>query len=293
MTTSSMTGFARVTGHCAGFRISMEIKSVNGRGLDPRIRVPSMLDGFDLVLKKHIAKMLHRGSVSLTLSLESEKGEDSFQINEDRLSQLIAFSTRIHRTSGLATQLDGLLALPGVIGVGQANLDEDGRAFLEAELLVLLDKGLKDLVESRLREGRSLHCLLEGQIDEIAQLIAEAEESADADIHAIRDRLKVRIASLLDQNSLDLDRMEQELAILALRHDVREELDRLNAHVKEARTLLMTDGPKGRRLDFLAQEFNREANTLCSKAAGTGLTRIGLALKTIIDQFREQVQNVE
>ncbi len=293
MTISSMTGFARATGHCVGFHASMEIKSVNGRGLDIRVRVPSMLDGFDLTLKKQIGKILHRGSVSMNLSLVSEKGEDSLQINEDRLSQLVSLSTRMHRTTGLVSQLDGLLALPGVVGPGQADLDENSRTALEEELLELADKALKELVESRSREGGSLQLLLEGQIDEIEGLTLQAEQSADADISAIRDRLKTRIASLLDQNGLDPDRMEQELALLTLRHDVREELDRLVAHVKEARVLLNADGPKGRKLDFLAQEFNREANTLSSKSAGTGLTRIGLDLKAVIDQLREQVQNVE
>lgn len=293
MTISSMTGFARATGHCVGFHASMEIKSVNGRGLDIRVRVPSMLDGFDLTLKKQIGKILHRGSVSMNLSLVSEKGEDSLQINEDRLSQLVSLSTRMHRTTGLVSQLDGLLALPGVVGPGQADLDEDSRTALEAELLELADKALKELVESRSREGGSLQLLLEGQIDEIERLTLQVEQSADADIFAIRDRLKTRITSLLDQNGLEPDRMEQELALLTLRHDVREELDRLVAHVKEARVLLNAEGPKGRKLDFLAQEFNREANTLCSKSAGTGLTRIGLDLKAVIDQLREQVQNVE
>lgn len=293
MTISSMTGFARATGHCVGFHASMEIKSVNGRGLDIRVRVPSMLDGFDLTLKKQIGKILHRGSVSMNLSLVSEKGEDSLQINEDRLSQLVSLSTRMYCTTGLVSQLDGLLALPGVVGPGQADLDENSRTALEEELLELADKALKELVESRSREGGSLQLLLEGQIDEIERLTLQAEQSADADISAIRDRLKTRIASLLDQNGLDPDRMEQELALLTLRHDVREELDRLVAHVKEARVLLNADGPKGRKLDFLAQEFNREANTLSSKSAGTGLTRIGLDLKAVIDQLREQVQNVE
>lgn len=293
MTISSMTGFARVDDICAGYRAHIEIKAVNGRGLDVRARVPSILDGFDLVLKKRARSHLHRGNVSVTLTLAHDDAESSLQINEDRLSRLIALSQKMSGDTGLVTHLDGLLALPGVLGSSQPGLDEDSRQELEASLLELIDKAFDKLNKSRSLEGESLGGHLHSLIDEIARLTERAGQMAEAQPAMIRDRIAVRLSALLDKKDLDPDRLEQEVALLALKHDIREELDRLTAHIQQARTLLSDPGPKGRRLEFLSQEFNREANTLCAKSAGTELTRIGLDLKATIDQFREQILNVE
>ncbi len=290
----SMTAFARADVEHAGWRGIFEVKSVNGRGLEVRVRVPAILDGFDIHLRKHAGTRLGRGTVFVNLTLQETDPASDFKIDEARLARLVALAGTLRDRPEIApARLDGLMRLPGVIESGSKPLDRDERAALEAVLHDAFDEALGALIEAREREGRALEEALGHALGRIDELVARAESAAAARLPAIRDRLAARLAELIDMNRIDPRRLEEEAALLALKLDVREEIDRLEAHLAEARSLIAGGSPVGRRLDFLAQEFNREANTLCAKASDTGLTRIGLALKAAIDQFREQVQNVE
>jgi len=290
----SMTGFARRSTRHIGFEARIEIKSVNARGLDTRVRVPAILDGFDIRIRKRVSTRLARGAVSVSLTLEADEESGGVRIDELRLASLISAAHRFESYPGvLPARIDGLLRLPGVVTADPPPLEDEPRAELEEALLTLLDEALAGLEESRAREGAELARLLCGQIDAIGTLVEEARAAEGARPETIRARLEARISELLEGRSFDEGRLEQEVAVLAVKQDVREELDRLDAHLAEARNLISAGSPAGRRLDFLAQEFNREANTLCSKSADTALTRKGLALKSAIEQFREQCQNVE
>ena len=294
MTLKSMTGFARASGQAHGYRWTWEIKSVNGRGLDVRCRVPSIIDGMDIRARQQIGKRLGRGNVSANLDMRREAEDSEIAVNEGRLEQLLAVVQRFGDREGITpARLDGLLAVKGVIEVADTVLDDDERAGLETELLKGLDTTLGRLVEARAGEGDRLAPVLTGLLDDIAGLIDQAAASAGAQPDAVRDRLAGQIGDLLEAGTVPEERLAQEVAVLAAKADVREELDRLGAHLTDARALMGGDGPVGRRLDFLAQEFNREANTLCAKSADKELTRLGLELKTVIDRFREQVQNIE
>ena len=290
----SMTAFARADVEHAGWHGSFEVKSVNGRGLDVRVRVPAILDGFDIHLKKHVGKRLDRGTVFVNLTLRESDQADDFKIDEARLARLVALAGTLRdRPEIEPARLDGLMRLPGVIESGLKPLEKEDRAALETVLHEAFDGVLSALIEAREREGDALEEALEQALGRIAELTARAEGCAAARLPAIRDRLAIRLGELLDADRIDPRRLEEEVALLALKLDVREEIDRLRAHLVEARSLIAGGSPVGRRLDFLAQEFNREANTLCAKASDTDLTQTGLALKAAIDQFREQVQNVE
>ncbi len=290
----SMTAFARADVEHAGWRGVFEVKSVNGRGLDVRVRVPAILDGFDIHLRKHAATRLDRGTVFVNLTLQESDQMDDFRIDEARLARLVALAGALKDRSEIApARLDGLMRLPGVIENGSRSLGKDDRAALEAVLHDAFDAALGALIAARGREGDALEDALGRALEQIAELVIRAESAAAARLPAIRDRLAARLAEIIDKNRIDPRRLEQEVALLALKLDVREEIDRLKAHLAAARSLIAGGSPVGRRLDFLAQEFNREANTLCSKSSDTELTQIGLALKAAIDQFREQVQNVE
>ena len=282
----SMTAFARADVEHAGWHGSFEVKSVNGRGLDVRVRVPAILDGFDIHLKKHAGTRLDRGTVFVNLTLRESDQADDFKIDEARLARLVALAGTLRdRPEIEPARLDGLMRLPGVIESGLKPLEKEDRAALETVLHEAFDGVLSALIEAREREGDALEEALEQALDRISELTARAEGCAD--------RLAIRLGELLDADRIDPRRLEEEVALLALKLDVREEIDRLRAHLVEARSLIAGGSPVGRRLDFLAQEFNREANTLCAKASDTDLTQTGLALKAAIDQFREQVQNVE
>lgn len=294
MTLKSMTGFARASGQAHGYRWTWEIKSVNGRGLDVRCRVPSIIDGLDIRARQQIGKRLGRGNVSANLDMRREAEQSEIAINEGRLEQLLAVVQRFGDREGITpARLDGLLAVKGVIEVADTVLDDDQRAGLETALLEGLDTTLGRLVEARAGEGDRLAPVLTGLLDDIAGLIDQAAGSAGTQPDAIRDRLANQIGDLLEGGTVPDERLAQEVAVLAAKADVREELDRLGAHLTDARALMGGDGPVGRRLDFLAQEFNRETNTLCAKSSDKELTRLGLELKTVIDRFREQVQNIE
>ncbi len=291
---SSMTGFSRIEAHGpAGEATSWELRSVNGKGFDLRLRLPAGFDALEPELRNRAKARFSRGSVGANLSVERPGGLVPVRIDEDRLGAYAA-RARALVDAGLAAppSADGLLALKGVLVSEDAGAPGEDDAALQEAVLGAFDAALEALAASRALEGEALERLLRGHVDEIERLTAEAADNPAAGAEAIRDRLAVRLDELLPKG-YDADRLAQEAALLATRADVREEVDRLNGHVEAARALLRDGSPCGRKLDFLAQEFNREANTLCSKSADRSLTGTGLALKAVVDQLREQVQNVE
>ncbi|MFQ5563473.1 MAG: YicC/YloC family endoribonuclease [Parvularculaceae bacterium] len=294
MTISSMTGFARADGAHEERRWTWEVKSVNGRGLEVRCRLHGELGHLEADLRKAIARVFSRGSFNVSLFLREEAGAHRHRINERALEMVLAMIERVRaRTPCEKPRAEGVLALPGVIEAENGEQDEEAQAAFVAALMASFATAVTALDKGRREEGARLAVIVQEQLDEVARLTAKARASADAAPAVIRDRLAQQLADLLAGAGLPDERLAQEAALLAVRADIREELDRLKGHVAAARTLIGEGGRVGRRLDFLTQEFNREANTLCSKAADMELKRIGLDLKTVIDQMREQVQNIE
>jgi uncharacterized protein (TIGR00255 family) len=294
MALSSMTGFAESSGGHGGIAWRWEAKSVNGRGLDLRLRTPPGLDGIEAPARKLAATRFIRGSLQVQLSLEPQEGARGLKIDTVALAAAVSIAREIAAETGLApARADGILALKGVIVADDAApLDEAARAHRDAAILESLSLAFDALARERLNEGAKLHAILTAQLDEIETLVAQAGALAAAQPAALKQRLQAQMQELLGAG-LPEERLAQEAALLAARADVREELDRLSAHVADARAMLKNGQGVGRKLDFLAQEFNREANTLCSKSSDIALTRLGLALKAVIDQLREQSQNVE
>ncbi len=294
MSISSMTGFARRDGSVAGYRYAWEIRSVNGRGLDLRIRVPAGWDGVEAKARAKAGEALGRGNVTAGLQLSREGSSSTFRIDTALLDALVATAARYATAEGLRPASVGdLLGVKGVVEVVESVPGEEERQAIETALAEAFAATLKDFVVARRQEGKALATILGGKIDEIERLVREAEAQPARTPEAIRARLEDQLAVLVAREDLDPARLHQEAALIATRADVREEIDRLKAHIAQARELLASPQAVGRRLDFLAQEFNRETNTLCSKSNDTALTRIGLALKALVDQFKEQVQNVE
>ncbi|MGY6663320.1 MAG: YicC/YloC family endoribonuclease [Glycocaulis sp.] len=292
---SGMTGFARATSSGDFGTLSAEARSVNGRGLDMRLRLPDGTGHLEAEARSRIKAAFERGSVSINISLEKPADiEAAVHIDEARL-RILALAGRDLVAKGLAAppRIDGLLALRGVIvSEDQSGRQEVDTGQSDAAVLSVLDEAVAALKSARQDEGAQLKTVLEAQISEIEALKQQAASHPAAGAEAIRERLKQKIDDLLP-SGIDPDRLAQEAAILAVKADVREEIDRLTGHVEAARGLLAGGSPCGRKLDFLAQEFNREVNTLCSKSSDRGLTEIGLAMKHVVDQFREQVQNLE
>jgi uncharacterized protein (TIGR00255 family) len=287
-----MTGFARSAGAEAGRGWSWELRSVNGRGLDVRLRLPPGLEAQEAGFRQVIAGALRRGSVQAQLAW-SEAATAGVTVRVEVLDRLLtlalALAARI--PGALPPRAEALLALPGVLRAGEAEAVSDVSI---AAVRAGLDEALAALLAARGEEGARLGEVLAGQINTIATLATAARLQAAGQHIAQQRRLHESLRSLLGEDaSVDPARLAQELALLASRADVREELDRLDSHIGQARALLAEGAGVGRRLDFLVQEFNREANTLCSKSATTALTEIGLKLKAVIEQFREQVQNIE
>ncbi|WP_370674558.1 YicC/YloC family endoribonuclease [Pleomorphomonas sp. PLEO] len=294
MPLKSMTGFARVDGSAAGNRFAWELRSVNGRGLDLRLRLPTGFDAVEVAVRRKASEALARGNVSINLTVTRETSAQTFRIDENLLSALIDTARRYSGTPGIReASLDGLLAVRGVVELVEAAPDEDSAKAFEAELVAAFGRVLTDFQASRASEGLALTRILGEQVDEVARLVTEVEALPARTPEVIRDRLEEQLAALLSREDIDPQRLHLEAALIATRADVREEIDRLKAHIAQARELMASDAAVGRRLDFLAQEFNRESNTLCSKSNDTALTRIGLSLKAVVDQFKEQVQNVE
>ena len=300
VTLASMTGFARHAGSHDNASFVWEIRSVNGRGLDLRLRLPAGLDGLEPVLREAAGKRLKRGNVSATLTLKRES-QAAMMVDEAALEgflrHALALSERI--PGAMVPRAEALLALPGVIRPALAeDVADDSEATrqeaLAATLAAGFDVALAALDRARRDEGARLAAIAADLLDAIRRLVAVARAHAPEQAAQHRARLQSALADLLgDADPVPQERLAQEIALLATKSDVREELDRLDAHVEAAQVLLAEPAPVGRRLDFLMQEFNREANTLCSKSASLELTAIGLDLKATIEQLREQVQNIE
>ena len=295
MSVVSMTGFARGEGQAPGTDWTWEVTSVNGRNLNVRCRLPGGMEALEQPVRAVVSERFKRGHIAVNLQTSPSEGQATVRVNREVLDQVCALARELEDSAGLAPpRPDGLLALRGVIEVVEADETEEARQGREAAMIRSLAEALDELVAMRRQEGERLAEVLSSQLDEIARLAAAGAACAAAQPQTIRARLKEGVAAVLEAApALSEERLAQEAAILIAKADVREELDRLQAHVAAANQLLQAGGPAGRRLDFLAQEFNREANTLCAKSADVELTHLGLELKAVIDQFREQVQNIE
>ena len=295
MALSSMTGFARGHGVCGSYTWAWEIKSVNGKGLDLRLRMPPGWDAIEVPIRSRAAETLARGSIQANLTVDRAGAPPVVRVNSAVLEAILATARQLAtQIDASPPSIDGLLALKGVIEVGDAEEREDERRTAEAAVTAGFSEVIGALAEMRRQEGTALGRVLLLRLDEIAAFTARAERSPGRRPEAVRARLAEQVATLVGQSDrFDPDRLHQEAILIATKADVREELDRLAAHVAQAQSLIGQGGPIGRRLDFLAQELNREANTLCAKANDVELTNIGLELKAAVEQFREQVQNVE
>ncbi|WP_018390323.1 YicC/YloC family endoribonuclease [Ancylobacter sp. FA202] len=295
MTLASMTGFARTQGISGAWSWAWELKSVNGKGLDVRLRLPGGWDSVEAGLKQSAARALSRGNVNANLSLTRADPEVSVRVNEHVLRTIALSVRRVAEELGAPpVQLESLIGLKGVLEISEAQESEASRMALEADVVAGFQQALSELAAMRAQEGAALGLVLSERLDGIAALTAAAEANPSRRPEAIRAKLADQLRVLMDTGaSFDSDRLHQEALMMASKVDVREELDRLVAHVAAARAMLVEGGAIGRRLDFLAQEFNRETNTLCSKANDVSLTAIGLELKGLVEQFREQVQNIE
>lgn len=291
-----MTGFARAAASDEAFTWTWEARSVNGRSLDLRCRVPPGFDALEPAARAAAAKRFSRGNLNLTLGVERKSGAARIVVNRELLHQVLDLVKELQgRVDAAPPRLDGLLAVRGVIETAETEEEpEEARAAREAAMLATLDAALDQLRAARAAEGRALAKTMLAHLDEIEALTQQAAAQATAQPAALKARLEAQLAELLgSQPPLQPERLAQEVALLATRADVREELDRLDAHIRAARAMLNESGAVGRRLEFMAQEFNREANTLCSKSADIALTRTGLALKAAIDRLREQAANIE
>jgi uncharacterized protein (TIGR00255 family) len=295
MTLASMTGFARSAGNSGDYGWAWELKSVNGKALDVRLRMPTGYDHLEIQSRNAIQNSFKRGNIQASLSIANGKQHEKLSINSEVLDQYLALAQDLHRKlGGEPPRVDNLLVMRGVLEVIVPPIDEAEQMARDNGILSSLDEAVIALNTARLEEGGRLKQTLVDQVTRIAELTQAATVNPARSAEAIKLRLKDQIAKLLEtSNSFDPDRLHQEAVIIATRADIQEEIDRLVAHVAAARELLISKEPVGRKLDFLAQEFNREANTLCSKAGDKSMSAIGLELKTIIDQLREQVQNIE
>ena len=296
MTVMSMTGFARIDGADDGATWFWEIRTVNGRGLDVRLRLPAGADQVELPARELVSKRLTRGNVTLQLNQRRTVSGSAVMVNETALNQVLEVARDLReRFDAPPPTVEGLLGLRGVLDTVEVEDPEDVVAARTAAQLADLEKGLDALVAARAGEGRRLGEIVEQQLHGISRIIETVAASPARTPAAISLRLGDAIKRLLDEKaaSFDTDRLHQEAVLLATKADVEEELQRLRAHVAAARDLLISEGAIGRRLDFLTQEFNREANTLCSKSNDVEVTKLGLELKSTIEQMREQVQNIE
>jgi uncharacterized protein (TIGR00255 family) len=293
---SGMTGFGRSEGVSQDVAWVWEARSVNGRNLDVKFRTPPGMDSLEPRIREACAKRFKRGSIQVSLSAKKETANTApkLQINQEVLSFYLAEGQALIDGGKVAPpSWDGLLSLRGVVETSDVVEADEVKAQREVAIIAGLDVALDALQDARRTEGRVLHKLFSDIFDRIATVSATAEAAAEDQVHAIRDRVKKRAAELLGETPYDEQRLLQEAAALALKADVREELDRLSSHVDEARKLLLGGGDIGRKLEFLAQEFHRESNTLTAKAAAMPLTRAGLELKATVDQLKEQAANVE
>ncbi|MCT6838878.1 MAG: YicC family protein [Bifidobacteriales bacterium] len=290
MSLQSMTGFARHLRNSAGAQISWEIKSVNGKGLDVRFRLPAGFEAVEQKARALFSQHFKRGNFQAALTVDRSAGDARALINEPLLRELAGVAAQLRADFGLAPSTpEGLMALRGVLEAPQDVLTDEDQAEIEAAVLAVLDETLVQLARNRETEGKALGDILSTQIDAVERLTGEARRDPSRTLDAVRSRLAAQVAP----PALDEARLHMEAAFLATKADIQEELDRLEMHVAAARTLLRDGNGVGRKLDFLTQEFNREANTLCSKSNAASITSIGLDLKAVVDQLREQIQNLE
>jgi uncharacterized protein (TIGR00255 family) len=295
MALSSMTGFARGHGVSGSYAWSWEIKSVNAKGLDLRLRLPPGWDAVEVPARKNATEKLSRGTVYANLAVERKGVAPTVKVNEPVLAAVLATLKSLSgKVDSQKPTLDGILALKGVIEVTEEDEREEDRRAAETAIIAGFDRLLADLILMRREEGATLGRLLSARLDEIAALSARAEAAPGRKPEAIKARLAEQVATLLSASTrFDSDRLHQEAILIASKADIREELDRIASHLEQVRKMIADGGPIGRRLDFLAQELNRESNTLTAKANDVDLTNIGLELKSVVEQFREQVQNLE
>ena len=295
MNLKSMTGFGRADGGMGPVSWTWEVRSVNGRGLDVRLRLPPGSDGLEPRIREAVGRRFTRGSLNVALQVQRDTGATEIRLNESALEQVLKAAEHIQHLTGCERpRVEGLLALKGVLEVVEPVEDEAATRQRQDAMIASLEEALTELEEARGAEGRRLSSVLANQLTEVERLVGIVTASPSRTPQAIAARLGEQIRRLVDTSvALDADRLHQEAVLIATRADVEEELQRLTAHVAAARELISSNGPAGRKLDFLTQEFNREANTLCSKANAADVTRAGLELKALIDQMREQVQNIE
>ena len=295
MALSSMTGFARSHGTSGPYAFEWELKSVNAKGFDFRMRLPPGWDDVETAARKRATELLSRGTVYANLTVKRTGAASIVRINEDVLASILKVAAEISaRTDAVAPSVDGLLGIKGVIEVVEPESDEAEMQAARAAVSASFEQALRSLIDRRKREGVALGQILGQRMDEMGRLAKQAEEAPGRKPEAIRARLSEQIAALLETSDrFDADRLSQEAVMIAAKADIREELDRIAAHIAQTRELLGKGGAVGRRLDFLAQEFNREVNTTCSKSNDIELTNTGLEMKTVVEQFREQVQNLE
>ena len=290
-----MTGFARGHGVCGPYSWAWELKSINAKGLDFRLRLPVGWDAVEGPVRNSSAQVLTRGTVYGTLSVDRHGAAPIVRVNEAVLAAVLATLKNLSgQVDAVAPRLDGILSLKGVFDIIEPDESEQDRQAAEAAVIAGFETTLAELALMRRHEGESLQRVLSQRLEEIASLVARADAAPGRHPEAIKKRIAEQVAMLLDSsNRLDPDRLHQEAILIASKADIREEIDRLASHVAQVERLMAAGGSIGRRLDFLAQELNREANTLCSKSNDVELTNIGLELKGVVEQFREQVQNLE
>ncbi len=295
MPLSSMTGFARSSGEHQGLYWQWEIKSVNGKALDVRLRLPPGFEALEMPVRAALAAAFRRGNLQVSLSVSGALQRETVRLNQEILDRLVAAGEALReRIGGEPLRADALLGIRGVVEVTSLPEAEDQIERRHAAMLASFGEALKALAAARLEEGARLNAVLAAQVARISELTRAARDNPARSVEAIRARLAEQVSRLMETGAaLDPDRLHQEAVLAATRADIQEELDRLDSHVEAAHQLLASHDAIGRKFDFLAQEFNREANTLCSKASDRSLSLIGLDLKTVIDQMREQVQNIE
>lgn len=295
MPISSMTGFARASGERQGLFWQWEIKSVNGKALDVRLRVPAGFEALETPVRAALAAAFRRGNLQVSLSVSGQVAREAVRLNPDILDQLVAAGEALRdRIGGEPLRADVLLSIKGVVEVATEPEAEGEAEARNAAMLESFQEALRSLASARREEGDRLDTVVSSQVQRIAELAEAARHNPSRTPEAVRSRLAEQVSRLIETGAaLDPDRLHQEAVIVATRADIQEELDRLSSHVEAAQALLASNDAIGRKFDFLAQEFNREANTLCSKASDRSMTAIGLDLKTVIDQLREQVQNIE
>lgn len=295
MALSSMTGFARSHDASGPYAFEWELKSVNAKGFDLRTRLPPGWDDIESTVRRRAAQVLSRGTIYANLTVKRGNAASVIRINEEVLASILKAAGDLSgRIEAVAPSIDGLLSIKGVLEVVEPEIDEAEEQAAKAAVAVAFEEALRRLIDMREREGVALGQILSQRMDEIERLASRAETAPGRRPDAVKARLSEQIAALLETSDrFDQDRLHQEAILIAAKADIREELDRIASHISQARELIGGGGPIGRRLDFLAQEFNREVNTCCSKSNDLELTNIGLEMKNVVEQFREQVQNLE